>query len=493
MLRQRCRLCQLIAEFRVPGVLTAEGGWCTLPAEMDGTGFLELVLEDIRVRELIAPGDRVLAAVSGGADSVCLLRTLLDLAPAGGWEVFAAHFDHAMRPESKEDAGFVQHFCEALGVRLLMGRSSSLGPDSAEAAARDERLAFLRQAAKEAGCGVIATGHTADDRAETILMNLLRGAGLRGLQGIAWRSGEFVRPFLGRSREAVRRRLRQLGQEWREDATNRDARFLRNRIRHSVLPLLEREVSPCVGESLFRLAEMAAEEDAFLDAQAQELLNRLIQSGIDAADMFLDAAALRVAHPALARRAARLALERLTGGPRDVTFRMCQRVLSAARQPSPAKDIGLGVRVSSDARWLCLSRSRPVVEPEPFDLELPRMGEVTTPGGWRIRVSEPEHPGDEPLRLTFQATDTMLRARSWRPGDRMRPKGLGASKKLQDIFTDRRVPRDERRRVPLICAGDEVVWIPGVALSERAGQSDGDILVAVRPPCGVLPAWARRT
>lgn len=476
----------------MPRVLTAGGGWCTLPAEMDGPGFLELVLEDIRVRDLIAPGDRVLAAVSGGADSVCLIRTLLDLAPAGGWEVFAAHFDHAMRPESEEDARFVRDLCEALGVRLLTGQSRSLGPESAEAAARDERLGFLRQAATDAGCRVIATGHTADDRAETVLMNLLRGAGLRGLQGIAWSSGEFVRPLLGRSREAVRLHLKQLGQGWREDASNRDARFLRNRIRHSVLPLLQRQVSPSVRESLLRLAEMAAEEDAFLDAQAQELLNHLIQPGTDARDLFLDAAGLRDAPPALARRAARLALERLTGGPRDVTFRMCQRVLSAARQPSPAEDIGLGVRLSSDARWLRLSRSRPVAEPEPFELELPKAGEVTMPGGWRIRVSEPDHPGDEPLRLTFQAGDRMLHVRNWRPGDRMRPKGLGAAKKLQDIFTDRHVPREDRKRVPLICAGEEILWIPGVAVSEQVAYAGADTLVAVCPPGGALPSWARR-
>jgi len=459
---------------------------------MDATDFSQTVLQDIRSRALIAPGDRVLAAVSGGADSVCLLRTLVELAPGGGWEVVAAHFDHAMRPESAEDARFVRDLCLRLGVSLVTGRSRTLDAGSAEAAAREERLAFLRESARESGCRVIATGHTADDRAETVLMNLLRGSGLRGLQGIAWRSGELVRPLLGRSRESVREHLRRLGQDWREDASNRDDRILRNRIRLRVLPLLEREVSPSARESLLRLAEMAAEEDAFLEALASELYREIRLPGAPGAELRLDAAGLRAAHPAVARRAARLALGDLTGGPRDVTFRMCERVLRAARHASPREDIGLGVCLSSDGIQIRLGLARPAAEPEPFEIELPHGGVVETEAGWRICVADVHDAGEEPLRLALRAEGRMLRARSWKPGDRMRVKGLGgASKKLQDIFTDRRVPREERRRIPLICADGEILWIPGVALSEAAGAADPDTIVTARPPGGQPAGWMR--
>ncbi len=459
---------------------------------VDRPDFAQRVLQDILRRRLIAPGERVLAAVSGGADSVCLLRTLLELAPAGGWEVCAAHFDHGMRPDSGEDSRFVSGLCERLRVPLFAGRSGSLGPQASEAEAREERLAFLRGAAREAGCGVIATGHTADDRAETVLLNLLRGTGLRGLRGIAWRSEPFVRPLLGMSRQEVRDRLRELGQEWREDASNRDLRFLRNRLRHSVLPMLEREVSPAVRRSLLRLAAMAEDEEELLERMARDLLERAARSPLQEGRFSLHAAALREAHPALARRAARLGLEALTGGVRDITFEMCERVLTAAARPSPGEDIGLGVHLRSDGRAVILSRTRPCDEPEPFDVELPRRGEVS-PGscGWTVRTADPDDAGDEPLRLLLRAGGRALRARSWRPGDRMRPKGLGAAKKLQDIFTDRRVPREERRSIPLICAGEEILWAPGVALSESAGHPGADTLVAVRPPGGRLPDWAR--
>lgn len=437
--------------------------------------FLEHVRDDIYRRSLIPPRARVVAAVSGGADSTALLLTLLGLVPEFGWAIFAAHYNHRMRPGADDDEAFVAALCQELGVPLTSARSDSLGPQSSEESARDERLAFLRAAADSCGAHLIATGHTADDLAETVLLNVIRGTGLDGLAGIRWAGGRFVRPLLGRTAREVRAFMEERGQPWRTDESNASTAYARNRLRHQIIPLLEQEFNADVRGALARLAATAGEDAAYLNEQARAKLPHLLISR-DSASARFDCAALSDAPVSIARRAVRAVLVELLGSPRDLSFSMVERVLDAAGRPTPAFDAGLGISVMSGASALTLSL--PVARREPYDLDLPPGVTDVRQAGVCFHVGEADNqPAAHTLRM--QPMPGRLHVRSWRPGDRMRPKGLGGSKKLQDIFTDAKVPARERRRCPVVCVDEEIIWLPGLAIAGCVSR--GPLTISLRP------------
>jgi tRNA(Ile)-lysidine synthase len=256
------------------------------------------------------PSDRwrdvtVLVAVSGGADSVALARALHRLHKRGEGRLVLAHFNHRLRGvESDGDQAFVEQLGLELGVECVVGASAGVG--TTEESLRDARYAFLRSAAHAAGARYVATAHTADDQVETVLHNLVRGTGLAGLAGIPrvrrlTGAASLVRPLLDVTRGEVVAYLAGLGQTYRSDATNEQLDFTRNRIRHTLLPLLEREFNPKVREAILRLSQIAAEADSFLDEQAEALLIETARAVPGC--VALDAAALAAAHPALARHA----------------------------------------------------------------------------------------------------------------------------------------------------------------------------------------------
>ncbi len=374
----------------------------------------------------------------------------------------------------------MRDLCARVNVQLVTDRSASLGPDASEEEARNERLAFLQRAARETGCGFIATGHTADDLAETVLLNIFRGTGTTGLAGIRWRSGTFIRPLLGRRREDVLAYLHERGQPFRTDESNADITYARNRVRHRVLPMLENELGPHVRESLLRLAESAGEDSTLLDDLARELLQAAALPSSTSDALTLDSRALSGAPRPLALRAVRMGMGQLLGGLRDVSFQMCRRALQAAREPSAPCDIGLGLRAFSDPDTLTIVRCVGEDSPTPFDVLLPETGELRLPeAGWLVRAQRPADalPVAEPaFRLLIRRPEAPLRVRSWRPGDRIRPRGLGGTRKLQDIFTDAKLPRGERHTLPLLCCGGDVLWARGW-VSELVQSSEPDLLL----------------
>lgn len=445
---------------------------------METRNFLELVKNDIELRRLLPPGAKVLAAVSGGADSVALILMLVELVPEFGWKLQAAHFNHGMRAESEADEGFVRALCEHFNVPFSIRRSSRLTCNSSEERARDERLRFLRETADQVGCLFICTGHTADDRAETVLLNLIRGSGLAGLRGIRWSAPPFVRPFLGRTRTEIVRYLASHDQKWREDISNTEVRYTRNRMRHQVLPLLEREFNPAVRLALARLAESVAEDDDYLEALAADLLQSALASGDDVR-LVLRSSALAKAPVAVARRVVRHSIQRLRGSLRDIDLAMIDRVISAALTDKPRFSLGRGLSVESSTGYVTLSLPEP--KPEEFDIPLQELGTVDIPGGRyviHVTLSSVPPPPDT-LGIVINKPAGLLHARNWCPGDRMRPEGLGGSKKLQDIFTDSKVPSSVRHRVPVVCIGDDIAWVPGIAKAEGIEQPNGELSIVV--------------
>jgi tRNA(Ile)-lysidine synthase len=283
-------------------------------------------------------GQSLVVGLSGGADSVALLDALVVLARRRDLQPVAAHLDHRLRPDSAED----EAFCRDLSARLEVPFHAGVADVAARArrdgggleqAARRERYAFLRRVRVETGARAIAVAHTRDDQAETLLLRLLRGAGATGLSGMRPRVGRLLRPLLRVSRDEVVAHLRERGLAWRDDPTNADPRHLRNRVRHELLPYLEARFNPALRAGLARTAGLLADEAAFLEKEAERLLDRAARA--EAGGLVLDARALAEAPPAVARVAVRQAL-RETGGLGRVRAVHVERILALARAGSPS-------------------------------------------------------------------------------------------------------------------------------------------------------------
>lgn len=429
-----------------------------------------------------------MAALSGGSDSVAQLFLLHDLAAAGEIVLAgAAHLNHQLRPEASRDELFCRTICARLGVPLVVetARVAALAAGagvSIEVAARRARYAFLERARASCDGAVVAVAHTADDQAETVLLRLLRGAGPHGLRGILLARGTVVRPLLDCTRAALRADLASRGESWVEDATNADVSLPRNRVRHELMPLLAGRFQPAVTRVLARTAEVVAADDALLESLAAAAADDVLAAA--PRGLLISTSALSRLPLALARRVARRALERAEA-PHAPDLADVEALLAVCRPGGPAAAEPAGIRVerfSKDAVLLIMGSpavappglpSRPL--PVPGTVALPELG-----AGCRLTAVGPiktmEEPADLRRRLILKTSvPTPLVVRGRTAGDRIRPRGLGGSKKLQDLLVDRKVPRAERDRVPVVAdARGRVVWVIGHAVDADAAASGGE-------------------
>src|SRR5918997_4648807 len=394
---------------------------------------------------------RPLALVSGGPDSVALLLALVGL----GGEPVVLHVDHGLRgEESREDAGFVRDLCERLGVRCeVRGIRLEEGPNLQERA-RDERYRLAAAVANELGLPTVAVGHTADDVAETVLMNLARGAGLRGLAGIPPVRGKVQRPLIGCTRREILDYLNDLDQPYRTDPTNLKGKYARNRVRLEVLPVLE-ELYPGAARNLARGAALAREDLEDLEDLASEVIER---RGVE---VVLHLGGLSRLRPALRRYALRRAYSMLLPEAPPLGSVLVEAVLASVGEGARTLDLPGGVVASARGGGEISLYPRP----EPFEGEEELLvGETTFFAGWRISARETSsyEPGEasRPEVAYLDASMGPYRVRTAREGDTIRPLGLGGTKKVLRAMMDRKVPKDLRRRTPVVVgAGGEVAWI----------------------------------
>lgn len=407
---------------------------------------------------LPGPGDTLLAAVSGGADSVALLDALVSLQERLGFRVVAAHLDHALRAGSREDAEFCAALCERLGVRLVrdvadVRARAARERGGLEEAARRERYAFLRHAKAEVGALAIAVAHTRDDQAETLLLRLLRGAGSDGLAGMRPRSGDVIRPLLAVARSEVLAHLAARRLEWREDPSNSDPAFARNRVRHELIPYLERRFNPRLREALARTAELLAAEAELLAAHAPQPR----PFGDGSAVVRLDELGER---PLAARRMWVRSALAAAGGLRGVRQEHVERILRLAARPSGSgRSLALpgGREASVSFGSLRIGPRRPGTAAFALPLAVP--GRVALPvGGTLVAERVRGALADAPAEAAKQP----ILVRTRRPGDRVRVHGRLRS--LKRYLIAARVPASERGRLPLVARGDEVLWLPGLPL-----------------------------
>lgn len=407
----------------------------------------------------------MLVAVSGGLDSVVLLHLFRFASPAR--RIAAAHFDHGMREDSRADAGWVRGLCRAWAVPLFEERA--VQPPRSEADARDRRYEFLDRAADHAGAAAIATGHHADDQAETVLFRLARGTGLDGLAGIAARRGRIIRPMLPFPRRELLAYARAYRLTWREDPTNLDRRFARNRIRLDVLPVLE-SVGPGAAERIAGLAAQAAEASAAWRSVLRRVLHRVVIAR-DGNGFTLARERLLAYHPHVRARVLRHLLRRLGSRPDRPGTRLAVEFINSGASGTGIT-MGGGVVLSREFERLRLERTRTEAElaDVPLEIRSAEAGTGTFSAGGRRYVAQwaPAVPGTEPgeaARFVPSALRFPLVLRGWRPGDRIRLRF--GSRKVKELFRERRVGRSARRGTPvLVDAGGRVLWVAGLARAD---------------------------
>jgi tRNA(Ile)-lysidine synthase len=417
---------------------------------------------------MIERGQTVLVAVSGGPDSLTLLDVLADLAAELNLRLAVAHLDHGLRPDSADDAEFVAGVAASLGLECFRERVDlpailAGSGESPEAVARSVRYAFLARAAATIGADRIALGHNADDQAETVIMRLLRGSGSDGLAGIPPVRLPYVRPLIRTPRAAIEEYCRQRDLHPRLDSTNAESVYLRNRLRHQLLPQM-REYNPRLTEALGELAERQRAESAYLRDAAEEALSELQNAD------GLDCAALAGRPTALQRAVLRIYHERETG-ELPVAYHHIERLraLIAAQRGQHQLPGGHIARVEYGRLAII-----PVdAGADAFSIAPTIPGLTHLPIGEALLVWV-----TGPTAATFATANAQRQAfldcdaipdgaviRTRHPGDRIRIAGVG-SKKLQDVLIDAKVPRRRRDRLPLLACGGDILWVPGIRVAE---------------------------
>jgi len=422
---------------------------------------------DICLFDAVRRGERVLAAVSGGADSVALLILLDQARKLGDISLAAAHFEHGIRgARSLEDAAFVRALCDKLDIPLIEGSADVPSASSElrrglEHAARDFRYDFLNRAKAQAQADVIALAHHMDDQAETVLMHMFRGSGLRGMAGMRLRQGDLARPLLNARKQDLIEFLNEIGQDWREDETNLTADTPRNYLRLNVFPQIT-AVYPRATEAISRFSKVAADEDEFLDALARDYIEKYMTPLPDGIRLDVESRP----HDAVLRRV----LLRLI----DVNFNSVERMMELFKTQRGAAELPGGNRAEVSGGSIYIMNATKASPPKPIPLReganaLPRIGALT------VESTDNAQPikGDPYCQVLDRDALRGAVIRTREPGDFIRPLGLNGRQKLSDYFINRRVARPLRDYIMLVARGHEVMWAVGAGISETAALKPG--------------------
>ncbi len=450
----------------------------------------------INRHKMVPPGSLVLVAVSGGPDSVALLHILNYLKKELQFSLHVAHLNHMFRgKEAEEDARFVAELAGRLGLpATVAARDVPAYRDkyrlSSQAAARQVRYNFLREVALSTGAARIALAHQADDQAETVLLNFLRGAGPAGLKGMLPVRGDlFIRPLLEVRRTEIERFLSDNGFLWRQDSSNQKTIYTRNRLRLELIPYLEREYNPALIPALLRLADICREEDEFLEDVAEKAFAKVSRK-VDSKCLSLDVAGLDSLEAAVRRRVVRRAWREIAGGDAALTFERTESVLELLGPGKSCAEVELpgGVLVRRAGRNLYIGSVLPKTGRVPFfcyPLKVP--GSVYIPeAGCTVRAEitelhrapDPKSLPAEEVLLDLDRLPADLCVRRRQEGDVFWPLGLASPQKLKDFLIGQKVPRWQRDLIPLVTCGREIIWVGGIRPGEpyKVGKGTKRIL-----------------
>lgn len=449
------------------------------------TSIISKLVRTIREHHLFQLNDTLVVALSGGADSAALLDMLSRL-PGFNLQLVAAHLNHCLRgAESDADQEFCNKLAASYGIPFEVRRvdvkelAKSEGLNL-EDAGRRARINFLEQVREKHGATAIITAHHCDDQAETILMRLLRGSGMTGLCGIPYSNQRgYIRPLLNVTRAEIELYLTEHGLDWREDASNQDTSFLRNRIRHELLPLLE-QYNPSVRRSLISTAAILTDEDALLEALAEQAFNA---SWYKIGGYFAcSIQKLKTQPAALQRRILRHVCRQLAGNLDGFNLGHIESIRRLPDSSGPNSRLSLPQSVSAvreyDRIILCLSTADSSGEVK--DIHITEPGRYQMPGGGSLEVTiSSAAPVDynclntDSACFDLEITPLPWLVRSYRPGDRITPIGMTGRKKVKDIFIDNKIPMSERKMIPLLFCEGELMWIAGLRRADKGRIWDG--------------------
>lgn len=452
--------------------------------------LLNQMVRTVRQRGLFAPGQRLLVAVSGGPDSMALLSLLHELARSWHLSLTVIHFNYGLRgEESDADESLVRRWSDQWGIPVIVQRPvlpKRRQASSLQAAAREVRYGAMKLIARDLNADRIVVGHTADDQAETMVMWMLRGAGLSGLAGMPYvRDGIIVRPLLASMRQEVLAYLEHTGVPYRNDASNDKPLYHRNRIRKDVMPVLTR-LRPAAVRVLHRQAEILRDDEDYLEQIVDGVVSSLVSEDEEGRQR-LNRRGIASLPMALQRRLIRRVLRKFDEQKRASSLRSVEAVRQFLAKGRPGTRLmmrsGLLIQ-KQDYAELCRPHDGQSTEPPDADRASTAECPVSVPSvvywgrrSYRIRVQLMPHDEAVQLRPTRSALRALFDAdkfseplvlRRWQPGDRFHPTGMrGRSKKLQDLFTDLKIGREERRDIPLLVAPEGILWVVGRRQDDR--------------------------
>lgn len=448
---------------------------------------MESVLDFARKRELLRAGDRVAVAVSAGADSVALLRMMLDLREEAGIVLSVAHLNHLLRgAESDADEEFVRKLAARFDLECHVERrdvraNASEGHFGIEAVARGLRYEFFGRLIRSGTANTVATAHTADDQAETVLLRLLRGTGFRGLGGIRLRlaagaaegRGQIVRPLLRTSRTAVREYLSAIGQDWREDSSNKELKFARNRVRQLLIPLIEKEFNPGIISRLADLAQIAQGEEELWEERCRELRTQMAAE--TGRELVLDLRHFGKLPGGMQRRL----IQSFEDLGLTLEFRHVEEIISLAAGEPKAGTVILpcgwkAVRAGAELRLRFAEQKRGHVTDYEYRLEVPGSVMIReTNVAIEASFTNGAGAGGEEHLADPRKLPRPLVVRPWRAGERFRPQHSKETKKIKELLQDRHITGDAKKLWPVVASGAEIVWVRGLGVSEDFRSRDG--------------------
>jgi len=446
--------------------------------------MLEKVKEWVDRQRLFRPGIKVLAACSGGPDSLALVHVLQRLKDEYCFSLVVAHVNHMFRPEAAQEAEFVAEFSAGLGLSchvtaIDVASYCKAHKMSSQEAGRLLRYQYLRQVAASLGGALIATGHHRDDQVETVLINLLRGAGSSGLRGMRPSNGGIIRPLLPVSRLDIEAYCTAHSLNPCQDSSNFKSDYLRNRVRLHLLPSLETGYNPAIRQALWRLSELAGDEHDYIYCEAAKLWGTVILD--DGCKAVIDSRALAELHRAMQRECVRQVIEKKRGSLTGISFSHVEKIISMAISGAVGAQMLLpgGLVACKTYKALTLTMAAHCAELDsgkldvaPSEIEVP--GRTTVNGVTilaEIITAAPRQQEGITALFDLDKLRLPLTVRARRPGDRFRPLGLGGSKKLKDFFIDTKVPLSERNSIPVISDQQEIVWVAGYRQSEHGRMS----------------------
>ncbi|MBI5789259.1 MAG: tRNA lysidine(34) synthetase TilS [Candidatus Schekmanbacteria bacterium] len=442
-------------------------------------------VKTIEKYQLIKQDDSIVIAISGGADSVALFHFLAELKSCLNLRLHAAHLNHKLRgKESDNDAEFVRQLAQQHQIPYTLHAEniavkSKQNKLSLQAAARKYRYRFLRLVAQTQKANKIALAHNAEDQAETMILRLLRGSGPEGLRGIQPQNGLLIRPFLETTRREIEEYLNKQHYVYRTDSSNQETKYLRNKLRHELMPVLLKDYNPRLQTNLKQLADILYEEDLFWRVYTNNQLVMVLLYQ-DSEHVILDSRVLRTLPAALQRRLCRLAIERLAGHLQAVSFIHIRQILDLVQKDAGEKIIHLprNIYVIKQYETLEIRQSRPQSAPggNEYALSVPGISEL---GDLGLKIeAQIAAVGELAPNFTHKTTPKLcyldydqikepLLIRTRCLGDRFQPLGMDQDKKLKNFLIDSKVPQSQRDGMPLLVSGGEIVWVIGFRISEK--------------------------